>query len=175
MRSDLKLDSFTLETLKNHLIRNFLRNGRVRVKNLNLRSKMATNICKRQLVPLVSSIYNLDKITIFLLKMRFKTASPCHLGMHLTLRLNIFKYIFVRFWTWIILFTTWHEWNGFKAQIFINRNLDFLRQIEALLNFFKKLSKIFDLSSGVSKKYKYCRKFITGGKDFFLWTRNFSP
>ena len=27
-----KLDSFTLETSKNHLIRNFLRNGRVRVK-----------------------------------------------------------------------------------------------------------------------------------------------
>ena len=26
-----KLESFTLETLKNHLIRNFLRNGRVRV------------------------------------------------------------------------------------------------------------------------------------------------
>ena len=33
MRSDLKkkLDSFTLETSKNHLIRNFLHNGRVRV------------------------------------------------------------------------------------------------------------------------------------------------
>ena len=32
MRSDLKkLDSFTLETSKNHLIRNFLRDGRVRV------------------------------------------------------------------------------------------------------------------------------------------------
>ena len=31
--SDLKrLDSFTLETSKNHLIRNFLRNGRVWVK-----------------------------------------------------------------------------------------------------------------------------------------------
>ena len=30
--SDLKkLDSFTLETSKNHLIRNFLRNGRLRV------------------------------------------------------------------------------------------------------------------------------------------------
>ena len=27
-----KLDSFTLETSKNHLIRNFLRNGRVGVK-----------------------------------------------------------------------------------------------------------------------------------------------
>ena len=34
MRSDLKkLDSFTLETSKNHLIRNFLRNGCVRVKD----------------------------------------------------------------------------------------------------------------------------------------------
>ena len=33
MRSDLiKLDSFTLEMSKNHLIRNFLRNGRLRVK-----------------------------------------------------------------------------------------------------------------------------------------------
>ena len=32
MRSDLKkLDSFTLETSKNHLIRNFLQNERVRV------------------------------------------------------------------------------------------------------------------------------------------------
>ena len=31
--SDLiKPDSYTLETVKNHLIRNFLRNGRVRVK-----------------------------------------------------------------------------------------------------------------------------------------------
>ena len=27
-----KLDTFTLETSKNHLIRNFLRNGRVRIK-----------------------------------------------------------------------------------------------------------------------------------------------
>ena len=34
MRSDLKkLGSFTLETSKNHLIRNFLRNGRLRVKH----------------------------------------------------------------------------------------------------------------------------------------------
>ena len=33
MRSDLKkLDFFTLETLKNHLIRIFLRDGRLRVK-----------------------------------------------------------------------------------------------------------------------------------------------
>ena len=33
VRSDLKqLDFFTLETSKNHLIHNFLRNGRVRVK-----------------------------------------------------------------------------------------------------------------------------------------------
>ena len=33
MRSDLKkLDSFTLELSKNHLIRTFLRNGRLRVK-----------------------------------------------------------------------------------------------------------------------------------------------
>ena len=33
MRSDLKkLDSFTLETSKNYLNRNFLGNGRVRVK-----------------------------------------------------------------------------------------------------------------------------------------------
>ena len=33
VRSDLeKLYSFTLETSKNHLIRNILRNGRVRVK-----------------------------------------------------------------------------------------------------------------------------------------------
>ena len=34
VRSDFKkLDSFTLETSKNHLIRSFLRNGRLRVKN----------------------------------------------------------------------------------------------------------------------------------------------
>ena len=33
VRSDLtKLDYFTLEMSKNHLIRNFLRNGRLRVK-----------------------------------------------------------------------------------------------------------------------------------------------
>ena len=33
MRSDLKkLDCFSLETSNNHLIRNFLRNGRLRVK-----------------------------------------------------------------------------------------------------------------------------------------------
>ena len=33
VRSDSKkLDSFTLETSKNHLIRSFLRNGRLRVK-----------------------------------------------------------------------------------------------------------------------------------------------
>ena len=36
MRSDLKkLDSFTSEASKNHLIRNFLRNGRLRVKILD--------------------------------------------------------------------------------------------------------------------------------------------
>ena len=34
-----KLDSFTLETSENHLIRIFLRNGRLRVK-LNLEKKM---------------------------------------------------------------------------------------------------------------------------------------
>ena len=35
VRSDLKkLDSFTVETSKNHLIRNFLRNGRLRVKQV---------------------------------------------------------------------------------------------------------------------------------------------
>ena len=34
VRSDLeKLDSFTLETSKNHLIHNFLRNGRVKVNH----------------------------------------------------------------------------------------------------------------------------------------------
>ena len=31
-----KLDSFTLETSKNNLIRNFLRNGRLRVKSLEI-------------------------------------------------------------------------------------------------------------------------------------------
>ena len=33
MRFEKKLDSFTLETSNNHLIRNLLRYGRVRVKN----------------------------------------------------------------------------------------------------------------------------------------------
>ena len=35
-----KLDSFTLETSKNHLIRNFLRNGRLGVNGI----KISTNI-----------------------------------------------------------------------------------------------------------------------------------
>ena len=38
VRFKKKLDSFTLETSKNHIVRNFLRNERVRV-NLSLRSK----------------------------------------------------------------------------------------------------------------------------------------
>ena len=37
VRFKKKLDSFTLETSKNHLIRNFLRNGRVRVKKFLIR------------------------------------------------------------------------------------------------------------------------------------------
>ena len=45
VRSDLKkLDLFTLETSKNHLIRNFLRNGRVRV---NEYYRTLENIAKR--------------------------------------------------------------------------------------------------------------------------------
>ena len=37
MKSDLnKLNSFTLETSKNDVIRNFLRNGRVRVKYMDI-------------------------------------------------------------------------------------------------------------------------------------------
>ena len=42
MRSDLKkkLDFFTLETSKTHLIRNFLRNGRLRVKLFHLHLKL---------------------------------------------------------------------------------------------------------------------------------------
>ena len=39
MRSDLKkIDSFTLETWEKHLIRNFLRNGRLSVKYDGFRS-----------------------------------------------------------------------------------------------------------------------------------------
>ena len=43
MRSDLKkkLDSFTFETAKNHLNRNFLRNRRLRVKARKLKYKGA--------------------------------------------------------------------------------------------------------------------------------------
>ena len=36
VRFKKKRDSFTFETLKNHLIRNFLRNGRVRVNILKI-------------------------------------------------------------------------------------------------------------------------------------------
>ena len=36
VRFKKKLESLTLETSKNHLIRNFLRNGRVRVKIKNM-------------------------------------------------------------------------------------------------------------------------------------------
>ena len=43
MRSDFKkLDSFTLDMSKNYLIRNFLRNGRLRVKKIE---EMSTIIC----------------------------------------------------------------------------------------------------------------------------------
>ena len=49
VRSDLKkLDSFSLETSKKHLIRNFLRNGRVRVnlgKFYSYEIKFSTNYC----------------------------------------------------------------------------------------------------------------------------------
>ena len=37
-----KLDSFTLETSKNHLIRNLLRNGRLRVKQVDFFSRKST-------------------------------------------------------------------------------------------------------------------------------------
>ena len=41
MRSDLKnLDSFTFETSKNHLIRNLLHNGRVRVNSIAENSEL---------------------------------------------------------------------------------------------------------------------------------------
>ena len=48
MRSDLKkkLDSFTLETSKNHLIRNFLSNGHLRVKIIKiLYSNLVSKFC----------------------------------------------------------------------------------------------------------------------------------
>ena len=45
MRSDLeKLDSFTLETSKNHLICNFLRNGRLRVKYILVNENLTLNM-----------------------------------------------------------------------------------------------------------------------------------
>ena len=44
MRSDLKrLDSSTLATSKNHLIRNFLRNGRLRVNSKNCIYEISKN------------------------------------------------------------------------------------------------------------------------------------
>ena len=46
--SDLKkIDSFTLETSKNHLMRNFLRNGRLRV-NLNNKFKLVQFAVKKR-------------------------------------------------------------------------------------------------------------------------------
>ena len=39
-----KLDSFTLEMSKNHLIRNFLRNGRLRVKINDLTLKIKISV-----------------------------------------------------------------------------------------------------------------------------------
>ena len=45
MRSGKKIDSFTLETSKNHLIRNFLRKGRL--------SPAARSHCKTRSVPIV--------------------------------------------------------------------------------------------------------------------------
>ena len=47
-----KLDYFTLETWKNHLIRNFLRNGRVRVKScyILLGNKFHNNMVNPKLV-----------------------------------------------------------------------------------------------------------------------------
>ena len=45
VRSDLKkLDSFTLETSKDHLIRNFLRNGRLRVNIVIKKLKLVKNV-----------------------------------------------------------------------------------------------------------------------------------
>ena len=63
MRSDLKkLDFFTLETSKNHLIRNFLRNGRVRVKILCV--KNIIYLTKPALLFNISSIF-ISAIAIF--------------------------------------------------------------------------------------------------------------
>ena len=47
-----KLDSFTLETSKNHLIRNFLRSGRLRVKILK--------ICPKNVRGLISKYFEID-------------------------------------------------------------------------------------------------------------------
>ena len=45
VRSDFKnLDSFTLVTSKNHIIRNFLRNGRVRLKNAKQLESISENL-----------------------------------------------------------------------------------------------------------------------------------
>ena len=41
-----KLDSFTLETSKNHLIRNFLRNGRVRVEFVLFQTPLIAEIIR---------------------------------------------------------------------------------------------------------------------------------
>ena len=61
VRSDFKkLDSFTLETLKNHLIRNFLRNGRLKVKeNLFLILRGKIHIFRNKFSFYISFIYRL--------------------------------------------------------------------------------------------------------------------
>ena len=56
-----KLDSFTLETLKNHLIRNFLRNGRLRVEKQFSIQKTRTILF----------------FFVFLSYMKMFTAEPC--------------------------------------------------------------------------------------------------
>ena len=70
--SDLKkLDSFTLEMSKNHLIRTFLRNGRLRVKKNNTKK----NFQKLILVPnkkIERSWYRTHDLEIKNLKNRLK-------------------------------------------------------------------------------------------------------
>ena len=70
VRSDFKkLDSFTLETTKNHLIRSFLRNGRLRVelylRTLPRLSNKLSHVIK--LYQKYLSLYNLDKVPVIFL------------------------------------------------------------------------------------------------------------
>ena len=72
VRSDLKnLDSFTLETSKNHLIRNFLHNGRLRVNIKHILCAESVSVCCHKFKNLWQSFVNQ---TISLLNSAYRIA-----------------------------------------------------------------------------------------------------